>query len=143
MAETILIQSKNPTSGRIAVLEDDTTVAWLYLCDSEHQQPEKDAIVYMRIPPPEHVHWGELAKAGHAPYPSQEFATSTAVIANPKADEFSFLWSSNGQAVAILYQNNPIAFAAVSEQRGYSKAIAKACPLANAWSEAVYNSLFS
>lgn len=135
MAEDIFIHSHNAVSDRLAILDDDRRVAYLYLTKPGTQKPEKDAIAYSRVAPVTKLDWAEAAKTGGTPLLSQELASTSAVISDPIAGEFSFRWSRDGQSVALLRNGVPIAFASASEQFGYSKAVAKSSPLANAWSQ--------
>jgi len=69
-------------------------------------------------------------------------ASPTAVIRNPKASEFKFKWSADGDSVAVLRDGQPLAFATIKERFGYSRAVSITSPLANAWDQARYISLF-
>jgi hypothetical protein len=131
MAEDIFIHSYSEASGRFAILDDNGKVAFLYLTKSGSQQPEKDAIAYMRNAPPKNADWREMAKAGESPLLSHDFATVDAVIPDALASEFSFRWSSDGKSVALIYKGSPIALVSASEKCGYSKAVSKANALAD------------
>lgn len=142
MTEDIFIYSHNAKSDRFAILDDNETVAFLYLTHRGTQKPEKDAIAYMRITPLTQADWNEMAKTGKAPLLSQEFATGEAVIANPSAEDFSFHWSQDGETAALKYRGRSIALVSTLEKRGYSRSVSKASALANPWSDSVYESLF-
>ena len=142
MAEDIFIHSRNPVSGRFAILEDNDTVAFLYLTARGIQKPERDAIAYMRVPPPENVDWEEMAKKGEPPLLSRAFASSEAVLTNPSSADCSFRWAEDGEAAVLLYRGQPIALVSASEKRGHSRAAAKENPLADPWDWKLYESLF-
>jgi hypothetical protein len=143
MAEDIFIHSHHPLSGRFAILDDNQTVAFLYLTARGTQKPEKDAIAYMRVPPPEGVDWQEMAKQGEPPLLPKELATSGAVLENPTSSQFSFQWSENGEAAVLLHNGRPIALVSATETRGYSRAVAKENRLTNPWNQQLYESLFA
>jgi hypothetical protein len=142
MAQGLFLQSRHEVSKRFAVFEDDERVAYLYLTKPGTQQPEKDAIAYSRIEPVDRVEWEAIKKTGGTPMLMKELASEAAVVKMPIEQEFSFKWSRDGNAIALLRNGAPIAFASASEQFGYSKAVAKASPLANAWDQVKYESLF-
>lgn len=142
MAEDIFIHSHNPVSGRFAILDDNETVAFLYLTARGSQKPERDAIAYMRVPPPETVDWEEMAKKGEPPLLSRAIASAEAVLTNPSAADFSFRWSDDGEAAVLLHKDHPIALVSASEKRGHSKAAAKENSLTDPWNENLYQSLF-
>ncbi|HEY8026016.1 MAG TPA: hypothetical protein VIF60_15725 [Burkholderiaceae bacterium] len=104
--------------------------------------PEKDAIAYTRIAPAAKINWSEIKASGSIPPLTQDLASDRAIIKNPLAREFSFHWSSDGNAVALLRNGEPIAFAVASEKYGHSNAIAKSSQLANAWDERRYKAVF-
>src|SRR5262245_23459459 len=105
-------------------------------------RPVKNAIVYSRIPPLDAVDWDRIKKTGEAPLLSRDIASPTAVISSPRRWEFTFKWSADGEAVAIFRHGVPLAFVSIKARLGYSKAVAVASPLANAWDQKLYSSLF-
>jgi hypothetical protein len=142
MAEEIFIHSYSPVSARLAILDDNQRVAYLYLTARGTQKPERDVIAYTRVAPTTTPDWAEMAKNGDAPLLPKEFASPVAVIPAPVASEFSFKWSRDGVSVALLRNGQPIAFASLSDRLGYSKAVAKSGALANAWSQERYDKIF-
>lgn len=143
MAQGIFLTSSHPVSRRVAILEDDTEVAYLYLTAPETQRPEKDAIVYTRVPPVSKVNWERIRQTGETPMLREDLASSTAILLAPQEREFSFKWSHDGNSVAVLRNGIPMAFATMSERFGYSKAVSVSSPLANAWNQPKYTSLFA
>lgn len=142
MAEEIFLDSQSPVSKRYAVLEDNGTIAFLYLTEPGVPKPMKDAVVYMRIPPIEAVDWERIKKTGDTPLLRRDLASLNAVIKDPKASEFTFKWSTDGESVAVLRNGHPLAFASVKERFGYSRAVSVSSPLANAWDQVRYSGLF-
>ena len=142
MAEDIFLESQSPVSKRYAVLEDNGKIAFLYLTEPGTPKPVKDAVVYIRVPPVEAVDWERIKKSGETPLLRKDLASPTAVIKNPKASEFKFKWSADGDSVAVLRDGQPLAFATIKERFGFSRAVSITSPLANAWDQARYTSLF-
>lgn len=143
VAKDIFIHSHNAVSDRLAVFEDDEKIAYLYLTKSGTQKPEKDAVAYSRVPLAEKIDWEHIKKTGDAPSLTRDIASPAAIIKNPKENEFSFKWSADGQAVALIRNGTPIAFASMADKFGYSRAVAKPSPLANPWDQKRYDALFS
>ena len=143
MAEEIFIYSHNEISNRFAILEDNEKVAFLYMTQQNSQKPEKDALAYMRITPPKTVNWAEMAKKGETPILSQENASKSAVLNNPKPSDFSFTWSKDGNSVSLSYKGNQIAFVTTNEKYGFSKAVSKENKLTNPWNQAIYEKVFN
>ncbi|WP_426323486.1 hypothetical protein [Pseudoduganella sp. R-43] len=142
LAKDIFIHSHHPVSKRFAIFEDNETVAYLYLTKPGTQRPEKDAVAYSRVPPAPEVDWNVIGQTGEVPPLPRDVASSQALIRNPREQEFTFKWSSSGEAVALLRSGVPIAFAAASEKFGYSKAVSKSSHLANAWDQKRYDAIF-
>ena len=142
MAKDIFIHSHNAVSNRLAVFEDDEKIAYLYLTKPGTQKPEKNAIAYSRVALAERVDWERIKKTGDAPALSQDIASPSSIIKNPQEGDFSFKWSSDGLAVALLLKGEPIAFASATDKLGFSKAVAKPSPLANPWDQKRYDALF-
>ncbi len=143
VAEGIFIHSYNEESDRFAILDETDQVAFLYLTHQGTQKPEKDAIAYMRVNPPEKVDWKAMAKAGIPPILSAEIASSGAAIYEAEERHFTFSWSRDGTSAALIYRGEPIAFVTISERIGYSKAVAVDNKLTNSWNQALYEQLFA
>lgn len=143
MAQGFFLESRHEGSKRFAIFEDDERVAYLYLTKPGTQQPERDAITYSRVEPVNSLDWDANLKRGDAPMLTKELASQTARIEKPVEREFSFLWSRDGNAVAILRNGVPMAFTSASERFGYSKAVNKSSKLVNAWDQTRYDALFA
>lgn len=141
-AKDIFISSQSQVSNRFAVFEDNERVAVLYLTEAGRPKPMKDAIAYSRVPPASSVDWARIKETGEIPPLTKDVASEEAVIASPSEEEFSFRWSADGNAVALLRNGRPIAFVSASEKYGYSRAVAKSSAIANAWDEKKYAALF-
>jgi hypothetical protein len=142
MAKDIFIHSHNMASGRYAIFEDNEQVAYLYLTQPGTQKPARDAIAYSRVPLIAKVDWEQVKKTGEPPSLSQDIASPSAVLKNPLEREFSLQWSTDGQAVALLRNGEPIAFVSAADSFGYSKAAVKPSPLVNPWDQNRYEALF-
>ncbi len=142
MAEGIFIHSYNEQSDRFAILDEFGKTGVLYLSQQGNQKPEKDAFAYMQEPPIDQETWKEKMRAGEPPTLHTGIASENAVIPKTKESDFSFIWSNNGQSVALIYQGNAIAFIASNEKYGFSKAISKESAISNPWNQTLYESLF-
>ncbi len=59
----------------------------------------------------------------------------------PACPEIRFLWSENGQSVAVVVNGEAMAFIAEGKHHGYSKALRKP-GLGNTWDEDLFRSIF-
>ena len=142
MAQDIFLQSHSTVSDRTATFEDDERVAWLYLSAPGNGHIEKDAIVYMRVAPIDRAAFEALRRAKARPL-LKEIASGEAVVPDPEKREFSFRWSRDGQAVAILRNGVALAYVTAGEWFGYSKAVSASSPFAYAWDQTRYDALFA
>jgi hypothetical protein len=115
MAQGLFLQTQHTESKRFAVFHDNERVGYLYLTAPGVQRPERDAIAYSRVPPVDREEWLAAVKAGGTPMPLKELASDTAILAATVQSEFSFKWSRDGDAVALLHNGVPIAFASSRE----------------------------
>jgi hypothetical protein len=141
LAEKVYLHSQHPASQRIAMLDDDEKVAYLYLTQPSAERPERDAVAYSRVPLVPKVDWQRVKKTGAPPPLSADIASRQAIVAAPEAKEFSFRWSADGHSVALLRNGEPIALATMRDRLGYSKAVAKPSRLANPWNQKRYAEL--
>jgi hypothetical protein len=85
--------------------------------------------VYLYFLEPEHGHI-----AGHTRIHQQGDATA------PR--KMSFMWSSNGLAVALCADGHPIAFTTAEHKVGFSRNATHATAVSNLWDQALFRVLF-
>jgi hypothetical protein len=138
--ENLFLEAEHVASGRFAVLEDDGTSAWLYLTEPDSRKPAADAWVYNRIaaPPTEAI----KSYRGGPPPAAQGYASETAMCAHPAAHEWSFVWSSDGEAVAVAKDGVPVALIILGQKGGYSRELIKDGPWGHPWSDKLFRSKF-
>src|SRR5579859_412154 len=124
--DDLFLENQHPRSRRLAVLVDDGTSAWLYLTEPDSRRPAGDAWVYNRIaaPPVDAI----KAYRGGPPPAAQGYASDRALCDDPSAHEWSFRWSYDGEAVAILNDGQPVAFIVLGQKGGYSRELVKDGP---------------
>src|SRR5687767_9645888 len=108
MPEEMLLQDEHKGSGRVAILDDYGIAGWLYLTERGGGKTEADAWVYNRIAAPSMA----AIKSFHGgpPPAAKGYASKNALCLDPLAHEWAFLWSSDGEAVAITKDGEPVAF---------------------------------
>lgn len=138
--ENLFLELEHRESGRLAVLEDDGTCAWLYISEADSRKPIGDAWVYNRIaaPPTEAI----KSYRGKPPPVAQGYASETALCENPRSHEWSFVWSPDGESVAVAKDGEPAAFIIGGEEGGYSRELVKDGPWGHPWSEKLFRLKF-
>jgi hypothetical protein len=139
--KTLFVSDQNQVSKRWCILEDDGKSAWLYITEPENEKPVGDAFVYNRIDP---IPKSRVKDYSEGPPPiCESHASDQAQIKNPNASQFSFIWSNNGESVALLSESKPIAMIINSKKDGYSKAVALHGPWGHPWDQDLYDRIFA
>ncbi|HEV3145752.1 MAG TPA: hypothetical protein VGZ47_17825 [Gemmataceae bacterium] len=138
--ENLFLEHKHRESRRLAVLEDNGTSARLYVTAVDSRIPVADAWVYNRIaaPPAEEI----KSYRGGPPLAAQGYASKDALCEDPSSHEWSFLWSQDGESVAVVKDGEPVAFIIGGQKGGYSRELIKDGPWGHPWSEEVFRSKF-
>ena len=141
MADEIFISDVHPLSKRWAILDDNGNSAWLYLSVPGEQRPEKDAFAYSPVPPAATLNV-EAINRGEPPILPAELASDAAQISAADSAEVSFLWSADGESLALAYQDRLLAMIVAGSERGYSAALSQPSDFGLPWDEAVFEQWF-
>jgi len=138
--ESLFLENEHPTSRRMAVLEDSGTSLWLYLTEPNSRKPAADAWVHNRIaaPPAAAI---ESFRGGPPPA-VQGYASDAALCGDPMAHRWSFIWSSDGESVAVAKDGEPVAFIVAGHHRGYGRELVKDGAWGQPWSDELFASTF-
>ena len=140
MSENLFLDEQHAVSRRFAVLEDDGNSAWLYLTEPNCERPCADAWVYNRIAPPSRE---DVASFRPSPPPAAAgFARDTALCASPEKHQWAFLWSADGESVAVTKDGQAVACIIAGKKRGYSRELVKDGPWGSVWSDSVFAEAF-
>jgi len=143
-AEGISIRSYNEESTRYALFKEFDESGILTLSQKGNVNSVKTAISYMKIEPVAISQWRKLKKTRTGwRYIYASIASKEAIIRDAKKEDFSFLWSDNGNAVALLFKSNPIAFVTMGEKYGFSKAVNRKNSIVNPWNQRFYETIFN
>ena len=138
--EELFLDSQHPTSKRFGVFEDNGISAWLYLTEPSTRKPVADAWVYNRVPAPTTK---EIQSYRGGPPPAAiGYASDDALCHTPSEHEWSFIWSTDGESVAIARNGMPVACIATAQKPGYSRELIKDGPWGNPWSDELFERTF-
>ena len=141
MADEIFISDVHPLSKRWAILDDNGNSAWLYLTVPGEQQPEKYAFAYSPVPPVEALNIDAIQR-GEPPILTTALASEDAVITGLDTAQVNFLWSADGESLALAYQGRLLAMIVAGSERGYSAALSREGEFGLPWDEAVFGQSF-
>ena len=140
MNENLFLSEKHRVSHRHADFEDDGTSAWLYLTEPDTRRIVADAWVYNRIAPPRRE---EVKSFRPLPPPAAlGFASETALCEFPERHQWRFLWSEDGESVAVTKDGQAVACILDAKKPGYSRELVKDGPWGNVWSNEVFERVF-
>jgi hypothetical protein len=141
--EALFLQSHSEASGLVAVLEEDTGTAYLYLLESAHGAICAHAVAYC-IEQPATTAALHQARLGRSTPPLlHAWASPEARLPQGSLEEFEFIWAKDGCAVALRRSGRSIAFVSSRQKHGYSRAVSISCPIAEPWDDSAYNELFA
>jgi hypothetical protein len=127
-------------SRRRATLEDTGVVAYLYLSAPESRAIVADAWVYNRVSAPSTA---QLSSFRPGPPPAAEgYADADARLTQPTRCAWSFIWSADGESVAVCADGLPLAFIRAGDRRGFSRHLARSGPWGEPWSREIYAATF-
>ena len=115
----------HPSSRRHAVFEDDGRSGWLYLTAPGETRPVADAWVYNRIAPPAAI---DRSGRSRPPPAIASCVGPGAVVTDPAGSTWSFRWSSDGEAVALLRDGAAVAAILPGRKTGLSANLTAECP---------------
>ena len=139
--DDLFLTDQNKVSRRFAVLEDDGNCAWLYLTEPDSRRPVADAWVYNRIEAPS---TNDIKSyMGRAPPAAVGYVGNLAQCLEPQSHNWTFLWSVNGESVAIAKDGEPMAYILAGEKRGYSRELIKVGPWGSPWSVELFRKTFN
>jgi hypothetical protein len=138
--DNLFLTEQHPVSTRHAVLDDNGFCCWFYLTEPGSRRPVADVWLYNRINAP-----AESQVQSYRPSPppaAAGYAGPSALISAPKQSEWSFLWSVNGQAAAVLRDGEPLAFIRSHEKLGYCRLLVREGPWGMVWTQAAFEATF-
>lgn len=138
--EDLFLDDQHPTSQRFGVVEDDGTSVWLYLTEVNTRVPVADAWVCNRIPAPTTI--DIQAHRGGPPPAAIGYASDNALCNSPLEHEWAFIWSTDGESVAIAKDGVPVACIIAAQKGGYSRELIKDGPWGHTWSNKLFARTF-
>ncbi len=139
----IFLSWRHPVSHRTAILEEIDGMVWLYLSQPQTKQPARDCPAFVTATPPDTVDWERIKQTGVPPTITKDIATGRALIEHPSPEDFSTVWSSDGESVALRHRGEPICMIVADQKRGHSKAVGSSSPLGEHFDDAHFASTFT
>ncbi len=135
---------QHPVSSRWAVFEDDGITGFLYLTPPDEQRPIADCWLYNRIEPPPDEEAQSYAESGTPPPATISYAGPHARYAPSAPPHVHFIWSRDGESVAVAVDGEVLGFITLVGRRAqsYSRKLARDGGGGNTWDEHLFHSLF-
>ena len=139
----LFLSWRHPVSHRTAILEEMDGMVWLYLSQPETTQPARDCPAFITATPAESVDWERIQQTGEPPAITKDVASDQALIEHPSPEDFSTIWSSDGESVALQHRGEFLCMIVAEQQRGHSKALQQSSPLGEPFDEKLATSTFT
>jgi hypothetical protein len=135
-----MYDEQHPVSRRWAVFDDEGDSAWLYLTERDEPRPIADCWVYNRVPAPQPA---EIARYRGGPPPACiGHAGPDARYQGPEPPVVRFLWSPDGESVAVWINGRELGYIVSGGRRGFSRHLLQAGPWGQPWDEPRYRAVF-
>jgi hypothetical protein len=135
MTEPLLLSYFSDVSKRTAIVADEGDSVWLYLTEPETQRPERDCWLLNTTTAPASPDFARYREQGQPPPAPASIIDPDGVRTTPAPDRWSVRWSTDGEAVAVALDGNPIGFVRSSEQRGCARFLLRASPWGSPWDQ--------
>ena len=133
----LFFQDTNSVSGRSVIFEDDGVAGWLYLTECNTTGVVADLWVYNRVNAPD---VSTLSVYRGTPPPAcKGYASTDSPTHIPLKWDASFLWSADGNAVALFIDDALVAHISLRKNRCFSKYVVSKGPWGFPWSQSDYD----
>ncbi len=139
----LFLSWRHPVSHRTAILEEMDGMVWLYLSQPQTTQPARDCPAFVTATPPDSVDWERIKQTGEPPGITKDVAADQALIEHPSPEDFSTVWSSDGESVAVRHRGEIICMIVAGQKSGHSKAVAGSSPLGEPFDDSLFGSTFT
>jgi hypothetical protein len=139
VSETRVSESHH-VSGLQAVVEDDGHSVWLYLRDPASATIRADCWLYNRHAF-DRAALSSWPRSEPPPAPS-DVAGSDAVRTSALPATLTFLWSRDGESVAVAIGAVPIGYVMAGERTGFNRYLSTSTPWGRPFDEEQYSRLF-
>ncbi|MCA9034036.1 MAG: hypothetical protein KDA91_02845 [Planctomycetaceae bacterium] len=136
-----MLNACNSVSGRLAVVEDNGIVGWLYLTETAGRKPVADVWLYNRINAPAAKQ--VQSYRGSPPPAPTGFVTDAAIQTPGEGDSWLFQWSEDGESVALLRDGQAMAWLSADSKSGYTRLLLKDGPWGKQWDQELFDRLFA
>ncbi len=141
-ADDLFLEDQHPDSRRYAIFETNDNGGWLYLTAPDEGRPEADALVFSSGYLCTIEEAQQAAESGEAPPLAEPFASDEAILELANPDALALAWSEDGESIAVLYGERPLAMIVDGPRRSYSRAIGLKGPYGLPWDDEVYLATF-
>jgi len=137
----LLATEKHPLSHRTASVFNESHSIWLYISEPNNTKIAADCWLLNTIETPESL--SDFTSHKSPPPATAKFVSKQAQGNLPSSSQIKFLWSNNGQSVAVIIGSETLGFIAQNSPRGFSKHIKLSGPFGDPFEIELYKSLFS
>lgn len=135
------LESQHPVSHRTALFQDNGICAYLFMIDPKGDQISAGVFVHNRINPPSSFEDAKTYSPDAIPLWA-ECANEQARCIESTIHRWEIIWSTTGDAAAVLKNGFPVAFISNDQEIGYSRGVKSNCEFGKVWSDIEYERAF-
>lgn len=136
----LLFSATDTGSRRSVIVSRETDAVWCYLTAPGSMTPVADCWLLNLVDAPDSLH--AYQHINGVPPATARFTSQPAAMAQPDTEDFSALWSQNGEAVAIAVRNRVLAYLQSTTTHGYCRYLLQAGPYGNPFDPERFTLLF-
>lgn len=140
MNESLFVTERHTLSNRNVVVIDEACSVWCYLTAPNGDAPIADCWLLNTIEAPENL--DDFSSLESAPPATRRYVSDAAKRALPSEESIRFLWSMDGESVAVYAGQELLGFIAPNVPRGFSANLREEGPFGSPLDRELFSMLF-
>ncbi|MDH5674303.1 MAG: hypothetical protein OEZ06_19270 [Myxococcales bacterium] len=141
MHEPVFISAWNAESERTAVVAEEQDSVWLYLTEPDGEQPTHDCWILNTPAAPDEPDLQRYEEARSPPPAPRRLIEAEGKRAVPESSSWEFLWSDDGETVAVSLDGELLGLISSEIERGFSRHLREDSAWGNAWDDELLGEL--
>lgn len=141
MAGELVYSATDTGSRRSVIVARETDAVWCYLTGPGSMSPVADCWLFNLVDAPETLL--DYQNIEGVPPATARLTSQPSAMVLPTTDEFSAVWSPDGEAAAVAVRDRVLAFMLASEEHGYCRYLAVASPYGKPFDTSLFSATFA
>jgi hypothetical protein len=141
MAGELVFSATDTGSRRSVIVARETDAVWCYLTGPGSMSPVADCWLFNLVDAPETLL--DYQNIDGVPPATARLTSQPSALVLPTTDEFSAVWSADGEAAAVAVRDRVLAFMLAREEHGYCRYLAVASPYGKPFDASLFAATFA